>query len=212
MISFPMPLYLLICSGVLSLALYAIVLNLTNHVTTQYPLANCAAIYPTHMRAKNFPPTEALSPETSLKLLIDVLMLTAIVVDVIAATCSSCVLKVVIPAPALWIFVPTEGPIDGATNATADRIIDKPFPMRPMMKTARTTPDAVSMRDFADFPRAGTLLMAGIVMLAAAMSVESEILLVRFAKSKELKVRFMIRLDFRVEYLVGKNLQAPTLL
>ena len=49
---------------------------------------------------------EALNPETSLKLLIEVLTLIAIVVDVIAATCSIWVLKVVIPAPVAWILVP----------------------------------------------------------------------------------------------------------
>jgi len=53
------------------------------------------------MRAKNFTPIEALNPETSLKLLIALLTLTAIVVDVIAAICKICVLKVVIPAPAV---------------------------------------------------------------------------------------------------------------
>lgn len=116
-------------------------------------------------------------------MLIAVLTLIAIVVDVIAATCSSWALRVVIPAPKLWILVPIEGANDGATSAATDRIIDMPFPMSPMMKTARTIPDAVSMSDFADFPRPGTLLKAGTVMFAAAIRVESEMLLVRFAKS-----------------------------
>ena len=65
-------------------------------------------------------------------------------------------------------------------NAAADRIIDKPFPMRLMMKTARTMVDAASMSDFADFPIPGTLLINGTVTFAAATSVESETLLVKF--------------------------------
>ena len=49
-----------------------------------------------------------------------------------------------------------------------------------MIKTARTTTEAKSMSDFADFPMPGTLLRNGTVTLAAATSVESEMLLVRF--------------------------------
>lgn len=41
----------------------------------------------------------------------------------------------------------------------------------------------MSISDFACFPRPGTLLKAGTVMFAAAMSAESEMLPVRFAKS-----------------------------
>jgi hypothetical protein len=59
-------------------------------------------------------------------------------------------------------------------------MIDNPFPIRPMIKTARTTAEAKSMSDFADFPMPGTLLRNGTVTLAAATSVESEMLLVRF--------------------------------
>lgn len=60
-------------------------------------------------------------------------MLMAIVVDVIAAICRSWVLRVVILAPTVWILVPKEGAIDGATNAAIESIIDRPLPMRPMM-------------------------------------------------------------------------------
>ena len=67
-------------------------------------------------------------------------------------------------------------------------MMDRPLPMRPMMNTARTMPDAKSMSDLADFPMPGTLLMNGTVMLAAATSVESEMLLVRFWISAQLSV------------------------
>ena len=98
-----------------------------------------------------------------------------IVVDVIVATCSNCVLRVVIPAPARKIV-----PFRGMKNTAADKIIDMPFPMSAMMKTARTTPAARSMIDFICFPTLGTLLKTGTVMLVAAINVESETLLVIF--------------------------------
>ena len=53
------------------------------------------------MSAKN-PPTEALKPETSLNLLRAVPMLMAIVVDVIAATCSSWQLRWVLNRRCWW--------------------------------------------------------------------------------------------------------------
>jgi hypothetical protein len=177
-----------------------------NHVVIQYPFAAWAAIYAIHIRAKNFPPTVALNPRTSLKLLIDVLMLTAMVVDVIAAICSNCVLMVVIAAPAVWIL-----PYEGMTNAAADRIIDKPFPIRLMMNTVRTMADAASISDFADFPMPGTLLKAGTVMLVAATSVESETLLVRFAISDSMTVRFKILRDTGWLDKTYKNLHCRSL-
>lgn len=128
--------------------------------------------------AKNFPPTEALRPETSLELLIPELTPLAMDVDVIAAICSICELSIVIPAPAAWIL-----PFEGRTNAAIDRRKDNPFPMRLMMNTARTTPAVVSMNDCADFPKLGSLLINGTVILVAAMSVESDTLLVEFAMS-----------------------------
>lgn len=97
-------------------------------------------------------------------------------VDVIAAICSIWELSIVIPAPAAWIL-----PFEGMMNAAIDRMKDNPFPMRLMMNTARTTPAVVSMNDCVDFPKPGTLLMNGTVMLVAAMSVESDTLLVEFA-------------------------------
>lgn len=120
----------------------------------------------------------ALRPRTSLKLLIDVLTLMAMVVDVIAAIWSNCVLSVVTPAAMAWTF-----PFVGKMKATTERTIEMAFPIRAMMNTPMTMPEAREMRDFACFPMLGTFCRAGMVMLVAATRVESETLLVRFEMS-----------------------------
>jgi hypothetical protein len=96
------------------------------------------------------------------------------------------VLSIDIPAPAAWIL-----PFEGATNAATDRMIEKPFPMRLIMNTTRTMVDPKSMKDLVDLPIPGTLVKAGSVMFRAAISVESDTFLVRFAISGASLVRFM---------------------
>lgn len=147
-----------------------------NHDVTQNPFAIWAAIYPTHTKAKNFPPTVALSPVTSLNLLIPLLKPTAMLVDVMAAAWSNWVLRVVIAAPAALIF-----PFVGKTNAAADKSIDIPFPMRTITNTAVTKVDRESMSDCPDLPMVGTLLARGKVILVAAMKTESDTFRVEFA-------------------------------
>lgn len=141
------------------------------------------------MRARNFPPTEALSPETLLKLLIEELAPMAIIVDVNAADCRSCVLRVVIAAPAVWMFL-----FKGNTNAATDKMMDRPFPIKPIMNTARTIPETRSMIDSPCFPKAGTLLKNGTVILAAPINVELDTVLVKFCTTERIRVSSVISL------------------